>query len=115
MHICIGDGIRDSLNTYFSISKLNKLNANFMGEIRTPKDAVDGFIGLMLAKAGEGMQEINNYIEELRANDTFKDRVNYRRVKDALFNAASKAKLSNKDELVAELDDAFTNLKANGN
>ena len=101
------------INTYFSISKLNKLNANFMAEIKTPKDAVDGFLGLMLAKAG-GMQEIDAYLEELKANQVFADRVNYKRTRDALYKAASKAKLSSKDELVAELDDCFINLKANG-
>lgn len=102
------------INTYFSISKLNKLNANFMAEIKTPKDAVDGFLGLMLSKAGQGMQEIDSYLEELKANQVFADRVNYKRTRDALYKAASKAKLSSKDELVAELDDCFINLKANG-
>ena len=101
------------INTYFSISKLNKLNANFVKSITTPKDAVDGFLGLMLAKAG-GMQEIDAYLEELKANQVFADRVNYKRTRDALYKAASKAKLSSKDELVAELDDCFINLKANG-
>ena len=102
------------IDTYFSITKLPKLNANFMDAIRSPKDAVDAFIGLMLAKADQGQQEIDAYISELKANGIFKDRVNYKRVKDALYKAASKAKLSQKDELVAELDDAFINLKANG-
>ena len=101
------------INTYFSISKLNKLNTHFMESIKTPKDAVDGFLGLMLAKAG-GMQEIDAYLEELKANQVFADRVNYKRTRDALYKAASKAKLSSKDELVAELDDCFINLKANG-
>ena len=101
------------INTYFSISKLNKLNAHFVKSIKTPKDAVDGFLGLMLAKAG-GMQEIDNYLEELKANQVFAERVNYKRTRDALYKAASKAKLSSKDELVAELDDCFINLKANG-
>lgn len=102
------------INTYFSISKLKKLNANFMAEIKTPKDALDGFLGLMLAKAGQGMQEIDSYLEELKAHQVFADRVNYKRIRDALYKAVSKAKLSQKDELVAELDDAFFNLKANG-
>ena len=102
------------INTYFSISKLNKLNTNFMESIKTPKDAVDGFLGLMLAKAGQGMQEIDAYLEELKANQVFSDRINYKRTRDALYKAASKAKLSSKDELVAELDDCFINLKANG-
>ena len=102
------------INTYFSITKINQLNANFMSEIKTPKDAVDGFLGLMLAKAGQGMQEIDAYLEELKANQVFSDRINYKRTRDALYKAASKAKLSSKDELVAELDDCFINLKANG-
>ena len=102
------------INTYFSISKLNKLNANFMESIKTPKDAVDGFLGLMLAKSEKGVQEIDSYLEELKANQVFADRINYKRTEDALYKAASKAKLSSKDELVAELDDCFINLKANG-
>lgn len=102
------------INTYFSISKLNKLNTHFMSEIKTPKDAVDGFLGLMLSKAGQGMQEIDAYLEELKANQVFSERINYKRTRDALYKAASKAKLSSKDELVAELDDCFINLKANG-
>lgn len=102
------------INTYFSISKLNKLNANFMESIKTPKDAVDGFLGLMLAKSEKGVQEIDSYLEELKANQVFADRINYKRTEDALYKAASKAKLSSKDELVAELDDCFINIKANG-
>lgn len=102
------------IDTYFSITKLPKLNANFMDAIRSPKDAVDAFIGLMLSKAGQGMQEIDAYLEALKAHQVFSDRVNYKRTRDALYKAASKAKLSAKDELVAELDDAFINLKANG-
>ena len=102
------------INTYFSITKINKLNTHFMSEIKTPKDAVDGFLGLMLAKAGQGVQEIDAYLEELKANQVFADRINYKRTRDALYKAASKAKLSSKDELVAELDDCFINLKANG-
>lgn len=101
------------IDTYFSIKKINKLNANFMAEIKNPRDAVDGFLGLMLAKVG-GVQEIDTYIEELRANKVFADRIYYKRTRDALYKAASKAKLSQKDELVAELDDALINLKANG-
>ena len=102
------------IKTYFSINKINKLNANFMESIKTPKDAVDGFLGFMLAKARQGMQEIDNYMEELKANQVFTDRINYKRTKDALLKAAYKAKLSSNDELVAELDDCFINLKANG-
>lgn len=102
------------INTYFSITKINKLNANFVAALKTPKDAVDGFLGLMLSKSGQGMQEIDAYLEELKANQVFSDRINYKRTRDALYKAASKAKLSSKDELVAELDDCFINLKANG-
>lgn len=103
------------IDTYFSIKKLKTQNANFMAEIRTPKDAVDGFIGLLMAKMGQGQQEIESYLAELKANNIFKDRVSYQRVRDMLYKAASKASLTTKDELVAELDDAFTTLKANGN
>lgn len=103
------------IDTYFSIKKLKTQNANFMAEIRTPKDAVDGFIGLLMAKVGQGQQEIDAYLAELKANNFFKDRVSYQRVRDMLYKAASKANLTTKDELVAELDDAFTTLKANGN
>lgn len=103
------------IDTYFSIKKLKTQNASFMAEIRTPKDAVDGFMGLLMAKVGQGQQEIDAYLAELKANNIFKDRVSYQRVRDMLYKAASKASLTTKDELVAELDDAFTTLKANGN
>ena len=106
--------LKKYIDTYFSIKKLNKQNTNFMDDIRTPKDAVDGFIGLLIAKAGQGQQEIDAYLAELKANNIFKDRVSYQRVRDMLYKAVSKTRLSSKDELVAELDDAFTTLKANG-
>ena len=85
-----------------------------MVNIRSPIVALYRFLGLMLSKAGQGMQEIDAYLEELKANQVFSDRINYKRTRDALYKAASKAKLSSKDELVAELDDCFINLKANG-
>lgn len=100
------------IECYFSISKINKLNTDFMERIKTPKDAVDGFVGLLLAEVGRGPQRIDEYIEELKAQRIFAERTSLKRVKDALAKALNKAKLSEKDELVAELDDQFLTLKS---
>ena len=82
------------IECYFSISKINKLNTDFMERIKTPKDAVDGFVGLLLAEVGRGQQRIDEYIEELKAQRIFAERTSLKRVKDALAKALNKAKLS---------------------
>ena len=62
--------------------------------------------------SGKSQEQINDFLEELKEADVFKDRVSYTRLKQKIERAASKANLTITDELVKELDDEFKNCGA---
>lgn len=98
--------------TYFSISKMNRLKENVMSEIKTVADAFDCFVGKLMNQAGQSQEQVDDFLQELKAAGVFKDRVNYVRLKQKIERAANKANLSIQDELIKELDDEFRNVGA---
>lgn len=98
--------------TYFSINKYSKLKTDVMSEIKTVSDAFDCFVGKLINQAGQSQEQINDFLEELKEADVFKDRVSYTRLKQKIERAANKANLTISDELVKELDDEFRNVGA---
>lgn len=99
-------------DTYFSITKMNRLKDNVMSEIKTVADAFDCFVGKLINQTGQSQEQINDFLEELKEADVFKDRVSYTRLKQKIEKAAGKANLTITDELVKELDDEFKNVGA---
>ena len=99
-------------SAYFSISKRNKLKADFMGEIKTVADAYDVFVGLLIDQTEQSQDKVKSFLEELKEADVFKDRINYTRLKQRIDRAANKAHLTMTDEMVRELDDEFKNCGA---
>lgn len=100
------------IETYFSISKMNRLKENVMSEIKTVADAFDCFVGKLMSQTGQSQEQINDFLEELKEADVFKDRVSYTRLKQKIERAANRANLTISDELVKELDDEFRNIGA---
>ena len=100
------------IETYFSITKMNRLKENVMSEIKTVADAFDCFVGKLINQTGQSQEQINDFLEELKEADVFKDRVSYTRLKQKIERAAGKANLTITDELVKELDDEFRNVGA---
>ena len=97
-------------DAYFSISKINQLKLNFMSKINTVSDAFNVFVALLISKVGES--EIRRYLNELKDNSVFKDRNNYSRLKKKIQEVATKANITDTDELIKELDDEFRNVGA---
>ena len=98
--------------TYFSISKMNRLKENAMSEIKTVADAFDCFVGKLMNQAGQSQEQVDDFLQELKAAEVFKDRISYIRLKQKIERAANKANLSIQDELIRELDDEFRNVGA---
>ena len=98
--------------TYFSISKMNRLKENVMSEIKTVADAFDCFVGKLMNQAGQSQEQVDDFLQELKAAGVFKDRISYVRLKQKIERAANKANLSIQDELIKELDDEFRNVGA---
>lgn len=99
-------------DAYFSISKMNRLKDNAMSEIKTVQDAFDCFVGKLITQSGQSQELINDFLQELKAANAFKDRVSYARLKQKLEKVVSKANLSTADELIKELDDEVKNCGA---
>lgn len=99
-------------NDYFSIVKINRLKDNAMSEIKTVSDAFDCFMGKLMNQTGQSQEFIDDFLQELRNADVFKDRVSYTRLKKKIERAASKANLTITDELISELDDEIRNCGA---
>lgn len=99
-------------NTYFSITKMNRLKDNAMSEIKTVTDGFDCFVGRLMNLTGQGQDQVNDFVEELKGAGVFKDRNSYLRLRERIEKAATKANLTITDELVKELDDEFRNVGA---
>ena len=97
---------------YFSISKMNRLKDNAMNEIKTVTDGFDCFVGRLMSLTGQGQEQVNDFVEELKSAGVFKDRNSYVRLKERIEKAASKTNLTITDELIKELDDEFKNVGA---
>ncbi len=97
-------------DAYFSISKMNKLKTDIMGDIKTVADAYDCFVGVLMNQTEQSQDKINGFLNELKEAGVFKDRVSYTRLKQRIERAANKASLTTTDELIKELDDEFKNV-----
>ncbi len=100
------------VDTYFTISKMNRLKDNAMSEIKTVTDGFDCFVGRLMNLTGQGQEQVNDFVEELKSAGVFKDRNSYIRLKERIEKAASKTNLTITDELIKELDDEFQNVGA---
>ena len=99
-------------NDYFSIVKINRLKDNVMSEIKTVSDAFDCLLGKLMNQTGQSQEFIDDFLQELKDADVFKDRVSYTRLKKKIERAASKSNLTITDELISELDDEIRNCGA---
>ena len=88
---------------YSSIYKINKPSIVNTIEIKTPLHGKKMLCGLMLAK--EGYDFIESYLRELKAKNVFPDPKNYSRLKSDLTEMANMPEISERSELIVELDD----------
>lgn len=83
-----------------------------MGEIKTVADGFDAFVGLLMSETDQTQDKINAFLQQLKDNKVFPDRVSYTRLKQRIEKAAARASLTKSDALITELDDEFRNLSA---
>lgn len=95
---------------YSAINKLKQVNTNVMSEIRTVSDARDVFFARLINRSGQ--IQITEFLEELKEKKVFSDRKSYTRLKDKLYEVATKASITMSDEVIKELDDEIKNVGA---
>ena len=94
---------------YQNIQKVNRLTACNMDNIKTPKDAENMIFGLLLNKFG--ISEIDNILQDMKAKNVYTDPKYYSRLKAKLKQLANKTDISEKSELITELDNEIKSIK----
>lgn len=96
--------------SYFAISKSNRVKNEVMGEIKTVSDAFDVLVARLINQSDQGI--ISSFLEELKGAKVFEDRKNYTRLKNKIKEVTTKAGVTVSDELIKELDDEIKNAGA---
>ncbi len=97
-------------DTYFSISKQNKLTLNDMSNIKTVKDAKEVLMALLINQSDQ--EQIKAYFDALKEAKVFEDRKNYTRLKNKIKEISNKAGYVVPDDLIKELDNEIKNIGA---
>lgn len=97
-------------DSYFSISKQNKIKTDVMSEIKTVSDAFDVLVARLINQSDQ--TQIAAFLEELKEAKVFEDRINYTRLRKKIQAVAAKAGVTVSDDLVKELDDEIKNAVA---
>lgn len=87
---------------YFAIKKNRKLTIKNMDKIRTVKDAENIIFGIMLNK--HGLSNINEIIKDMKLSKVYPDPKYYSRLKGKLEKLAKLPEITEKSELINELD-----------
>lgn len=95
---------------YRAIYKQKQTNKNDMDNIKTPSDARDVLLGRLINEGEQG--KIEAYIEELKRNKVFGNRIDYSRLKNKLMTAANKAGGHGEDPIIKELNNDIENIGA---
>ena len=100
------------LEGYLSINKITDMKGSGKKKGLSVKDAQTIFIARCLAKSG--ISSINDFVDELRQDDCFDNRLYYNRLKVNLQKLASKGKSSASNALIDELTDSIKMITQNG-
>jgi hypothetical protein len=93
--------IQNWYNEFKTIRKI-KNRINMTDNITTPKEAKEALLAIFLQQSGQGT--IDEYLNELKAKETFSDRKYYSRLKSELNMLFTASKKSEKNELMKELE-----------
>lgn len=95
---------------YFLIKKHKQIKENAMSEIKGVKGGVRLFFARLVSQQRHDL--ITDYINELKAQNTYSDAKNYSRLKKELEEIGSAGGCSVSDELIKELDNEVQNIGA---
>lgn len=97
-------------DTYFAIPKNKQLKTEYMDNIKTVTDGADAFFARLINQTDP--EQITDFLNELKERNVYEDRKNYSRLKNRLQRVASKASITESDDLIKELDDDIRNVGA---
>jgi hypothetical protein len=97
-------------NNYFSINKKQKLKFEAMDNIKNVSDAVNYVCAFAIGRLPP--DEIQELLEELKANKVFNNRTYYTRLRQKIKQLSTNTKIMEADDLVKELDDEVKNVLA---
>lgn len=89
------------IKEYMNIQKINRFILN-VENMKTPKDGFELIFGMLLHEKGQS--EIDCILADFKARKVFNDPKYYSRLKTMIKEAANKPELTEKNELITELD-----------
>ena len=102
--------VRRYVDMYFSIKKVNKLIIEDMTKIKTAGDAFTMLVASLVRDGGKAY--VDTFVERLKAEKVFDNRMEYTRLKKKIREVTEKAGDLRQDEMMKEMDDAVRNVKA---
>ncbi len=103
------DIINRWVKEYININKIQSLTISNMNTIKKPDEAFKAICGIAFQKMGQS--EIEAIFNDFKAQKTFTDPKYYSRLKEMLFSAMNKKEISEKSELINELDQNIKQIK----
>lgn len=95
-------------NNYYKIEKQRNININAMDNIKTVSEATDFIFAIALQKMKP--DEVQNILEDMKQKNIFNDAKYYTRLKNKLKGISTKTDISEKSDLVKELDTEIRNV-----
>ena len=102
--------VRRYVDMYFLIKKVNKLIIEDMTKIKTAGDAFTMLVALLIRDGGKA--RVDTFVERLKAEKVFDNRMEYTRLRKKIREVTEKAGDLRQDEMIKEMDDAIRNVKA---
>lgn len=97
----------DFTKRYEIIQKIESLSVNYRDMIRTPKEGYEAFFALILMQQSNCNEQIEQYVQNLKDANVYKDRKDYVRLKKKLCETVSRVKSGAMDEQIKELNELF--------
>jgi hypothetical protein len=94
---------------YMNIQKIQRFTLQNIDNMKTPNDAIEMIFGMYLLKAGQS--EIDSILNDLKAKKAFPDPKYYSRVKSKLNSIMNKPEITEKSDLIKELDQNVKQIK----
>lgn len=103
------DIINRWVKEYMNIQKIQRFTIQNIDNMKTPSDVIEMIFGMLLLKSGQN--EIDFILTDLKAKRAFTDPKYYSRVKSKLKDIMSKPGITEKSDLIKELDQNVKQIK----
>jgi hypothetical protein len=96
------DIINRWIKEYLNIQKIQRFTLQNVDNMKTPSDVIEMIFGMLLLKAGQN--EVDFILNDLKAKNAFQDPKYYSRVKSKIKDIMNKPEITEKSDLIKELD-----------